>query len=80
MGCAISNEGGADKKRSDEIDKTLAAESASKSNEIKLLLLGEFCVLLGCAHRACVCAVTLDRQAPSQKMCFCGLVHVEKTH
>ena len=40
MGCAISSSDEADKKRSDEIDKTLAAEGLNRSNEIKLLLLG----------------------------------------
>ena len=31
----------ADKKRSEAIDRTLAAEGLSRNNEIKLLLLGE---------------------------------------
>lgn len=37
MGCNLSS---ADDKRSDEIDRTLAAEGLNRNNEIKLLLLG----------------------------------------
>ena len=45
MGCAMSAVDEADKKRSDEIDRTLAAEGMNRNNEIKLLLLGEWNLL-----------------------------------
>lgn len=41
MGCALSAADEADKKRSAEIDRTLAQEGLNRNNEIKLLLLGE---------------------------------------
>ena len=41
MGCTLSATDEADKKRSEAIDRTLAAEGLSKNNQLKLLLLGE---------------------------------------
>ena len=43
MGCALSASDEAEKKRSDAIDKSLAADRLSRKDEIKLLLLGEWC-------------------------------------
>lgn len=43
MGCALSAaDEAAEKKRSAEIDRTLAADGLNRNNEIKLLLLGEW--------------------------------------
>ena len=41
MGCTLSAADEADKKRSEAIDRSLAAEGMNRNNEIKLLLLGE---------------------------------------
>lgn len=43
MGCALSAADDAEKKRSEAIDKSLAADRLSRKDEIKLLLLGEWC-------------------------------------
>ena len=51
MGCTLSAADEADRKRSDEIDKTLAAEHLNKTNEIKLLLLGRQVCMCVCVHQ-----------------------------
>jgi len=46
MGCALSTAEKEAEKKSEAIDRGLAAEGRNRSNEIKLLLLGEILLLL----------------------------------
>jgi hypothetical protein len=50
MGCALSSAEKEAVQKSLAIDKTLAAENATKQNEIKLLLLGKPIHLSSCVH------------------------------
>ena len=59
MGCALSAADEAEKKRSEEIDRRLAEDRMSRKDEIKLLLLGEWCLgaLISLAKPATGCLV-----------------------
>lgn len=66
MGCTLSAADEADRKRSEEIDKTLAAEHLNRTNEIKLLLLG---------RKMCVCTCRYIRSATTE---MCTMLSIQE--